>query len=163
MEIELNGNQYRIGKLNALDQFHVSRRIAPIIPTLIPVFLKLLGADKDKAISALKELKSGKGLDVSVESSFGTMSDALQPFAEGIAEMSDEASEFVLSTCLSVVHRQTGTTWAPVWSKQAMAAMFDDMDLSVLLNLAIRVIKDSLEPFIRGLVTSQQAGPTPAK
>lgn len=144
MEIELNGQTYRIGKLNALDQFHVSRRIAPIIPTLIPVFLKLA---------------NGEGLAGNI----GTVGDALKPFAEGIAEMSDEASEFVLSTCLSVVHRQTGTTWAPVWSKQAKAAMFDDLDLSVLLNLAIRVIKDSLEPFIRGLVTSQQAGPTLAK
>lgn len=135
MEIELNGHTYRIGKLNAMDQFHVSRRIAPIIPTLIPVFLKLA---------------QGGG----VTGNLAALGDAIQPFAEGISTMSDEASEFVLATCLSVVHRQTGTTWAPVWSKQARAAMFDDMDLSVILNLAIRVIKDSLEPFIRGLVTS---------
>lgn len=135
MEIELNGNTYRIGKLNAMDQFHVSRRIAPIIPTLIPVFLKLA---------------QGGGLTGNLTA----LGDALLPFAEGISSMSDEASEFVLATCLSVVHRQTGTTWAPVWSKAAKATMFDDIDLSVLLNLAIRVIKDSLEPFIRGLVTS---------
>jgi hypothetical protein len=141
MEIELNGYTYRIGKLNAMDQFHVSRRIAPIIPTLIPVFLKLA---------------QGGGLT----GNLSALGDALQPFAEGISTMSDEASEFVLSTCLSVVHRQTGQTWAPVWSRQHKASMFEDMDLSVLLNLAIRVIKDSMEPFIRGLVTSgAQANP----
>jgi len=40
-EIQLGGNAYSIGRLTAKQQFHVSRRIAPIIPPLIPLFMKL--------------------------------------------------------------------------------------------------------------------------
>ena len=40
-ELDLNGHRYSIGKLSAKQQFHVSRRIAPIVPTLIPVFVRL--------------------------------------------------------------------------------------------------------------------------
>lgn len=141
-EFELNGNTYRIGKLNAFAQLNVSKRIAPIIPTLIPIFIKLA---------------NGGGLSGDL-AGFGEI---LQPFADGIANMPDESSEFVIDTCLSVVQRQNGPTWAGVWSRQHKAVMFEDIDLSVMLNLSIRVIRDSLEPFIRGLVTSsQQINPT---
>ena len=37
VEIELGGNAYRIGKMNAFGQFHVSRKLAPVVPALIPV------------------------------------------------------------------------------------------------------------------------------
>lgn len=139
MEIELNGQTYRIGKLNAMTQFHVSRRIAPLIPTLVPVFVQLS--------------KEGLAGDL------GRFGEALGPFAEGISEMDDAASEYVLSNCLSVVHRQNGQGWAPIWSKAHNACMFEDIDLSVMLNLAVRVIQDSLAPFIKGLLTSQQGSP----
>ena len=140
-EIELSGQQYRIGKLTAMPQFHVSRRIAPIIPTLIPVFMKLA--------------KGGVAGDLS------GFSEALGPFADGIAAMDDAASEFVLSTCLSAVSRQNGQTWATIWNRQHNTCMFDDIDLGVMINLTVSVIQDSLAPFIRGLVTSQQSSPIP--
>lgn len=137
-EFELNGQTYRVGKLNAFAQLNVSKRIAPIIPTLIPIFVKLM---------------DGGGLT----GDLGGLGEVLQPFADGISTMPDEASDFVISTCLSVVQRQNGTTWSPVWNKQYGAVMFEDIDLSIMINLAVRVIRDSLEPFIRGLVTSQTA------
>lgn len=140
MEFELSGNTYQINKLSAMEQFHVSRRIAPIIPTLIPIFVKLA---------------KGEGLS----GDLAGLGVALEAFADGISKMSDEQSEFVLSTCLSAVRRQTGDSWSPVWNKQRNVCMFSDIDLSVMINLAIRVIKDSLQPFIRGLLTSQQSSP----
>lgn len=142
-EFEINGNQYRIGKLSAFNQFHVSRKIAPILPTLIPVFVKL---------------SKGGGLSGDLSG----FAEVLEPFTEGIAAMSDEASEYVLNTCLSIVQRNNDGAWRPVWSQQHKACMFEDIDLSVMINLAIRVIRDSLEPFIRGLVTGQQTSPVPA-
>lgn len=146
MEIELNGNTYRVEKLTAMEQFHVSRRIAPIVPTIIPIFAGLAGSPEE---SFLEKLPS--------------MSGAIQSFADGIATMPDEASEYVLSTCLSVVRRKVDQGWAPVWSKSHRVPMFDDIDISILLNLAIRVIKDSLNPFIQGLVSSQKMSPEKAE
>lgn len=140
-QFECGGQVYRAGKLNAFTQFHVSRRIAPIIPTLIPVFLKL----------------SREG---SLQDDLAGLAEVLQPFTDGIASMSDESSEYVIASCLSVVQRQTGNnTWASVWNQQGKTCMFDDMDLGVMIQVMMRVIQDSLGPFITGLLTSQQSGP----
>ena len=48
IEVTLNDQQYRIGRLTAMQQFHVTRRIGPLLPKLIPA---LMG--KDKLLAAL--------------------------------------------------------------------------------------------------------------
>ena len=137
VEFELSGNTYRIGKLDAFKQFHVSRKIAPIIPTLIPVFVRL---SQDKKLTE----------------DLGAFSELLGPFAEGLASMSDEDSEYIIAMCLAVVSRKAGgDTWAGVWNKSANSCMFDDMDLGVMIQIVIKVIQDSLGPFIQGLLMSQ--------
>lgn len=140
MEFTIGDKNFRAGKLDAFKQLHVSRRVAPIIPTLVPVFIKLAKDGAMKDLSGLAEL--------------------FAPFAEGLAGMSDEASEYVISTCLSVVKRQAeGGNWTPVWNQGAKACMFDDMDLGDLIQICVKVIQDSLGPFIRGLLTSQMGSP----
>jgi hypothetical protein len=79
----------------------------------------------------------------------------LQPFADGIAGMPDETAEFILSTCLGVVQRKQGTAWFPVWNASQNVCMFDDLDLGVMMRLAVRVITESLGPFLRGMLTGQ--------
>jgi len=136
IEFELQGNQYRAGKLDAFAQLHVSRRIAPLIPALIPVFVRVAKGGLTKDLAGLAEI--------------------IKPFADGLAAMDDESAEFVITTCLSVVKRQaTGNNWAPVWSKSGKCSMFDDIDLGAMIPLVVRVIQDSLGPFIQGMLTSQ--------
>lgn len=137
-EFDLNGQHYRLGKLDAFKQFHVSRKIAPIIPSLIPVFIKIAEAQ-------------------SLKDDLTQITELLGPFAEGIAGMPDEAAEYVVGTCLSVVHRQQGNGFVPMWNVQQKVCMFDDMDLSTLIPLVVRVIQDSLGGFIQGLLTSQSS------
>lgn len=135
IEINLGSLEYRVAKLDAMRQFHLSRKLGPIVPTLVPVFLQMArdGGVKD----------------------FGASAALLQPFADALAGMSDADAEYVLATCLSVVRRKTSAdTWAPVWSDKAKACMFDDMDLGTMVQLTLEVVKDSLGPFIRGLLTS---------
>lgn len=143
-EFQIDGQTYRMGKLDAMRQFHLSRRIAPIIPTLIPVFVKL-------------SKEGGLSQDLS------GFAQLLGPFADGIAAMSDETGEYVISTCLSVVQRSNGQNWAAVWSTAAKSCMFDDMDLGVIMQIVLQVIQDSLGPFISGLLISQQASPMGSK
>ena len=142
--MEINGHEYRVGKLSAMAQFHVSRRIAPILPTLIPIFLKM--SRKDPKEAGIFEDLDG-------------LSSVLQPFADGIAAMSDQDSEHVFTSCLSVVSRQAGNSFTPIWNQQHQACLFDDIDLSVMIKLVVEVIKDSLQPFIKGLLTSQTSNP----
>lgn len=138
-EIELAGNRYSIGRLGAMQQFHVSRRIAPIVPTLIPVFLRVRASGKP-----LTEDLAGLAI-------------ALQPLADGLAALKDEDAEYVIGTCMTTVQRQQATGWARVWSGKE--PMFDDMDLSVTLPLVVQVITENLGPFINGLLTSQASSP----
>lgn len=149
-DFELGADTYRIGKLNAFQQFHLSRKVAPIIPTLIPVFLKLK--------SSAKEAKAESGVDTALtplSGDLGALAELLQPFADGIADMPDETAEFILSTCLGVVQRKQGVAWFPVWNASQNVCMFDDLDLGVMMKLSVRVITESLGPFLRGMLTGQ--------
>lgn len=137
VEVVINGQQYRFGKLDAFKQFHVSRKIAPVVPTLIPVFTEIASR--------------GDGF----LSDTNRLAETLLPFAEAIADMDDAKTEYVLATCLAVCQRNTGNAWASVWNAQANVCMFDDMDMSVILPLVVHVIKDSLGSFINGLLTAQ--------
>jgi hypothetical protein len=120
-----------------MQQFHVSRKIAPLIPAAIGPFLSIAA------------VKGG------VEKNFAEILSQLQPLADGLATLPDADAEFVLSTCLGVVRRQKGDQWVPIWRNGQ--TMFEDIDLGVMMRLTLRVIFESLGPFIRGVVTAQVA------
>lgn len=140
-EIQLRGHVYRLGRLNAFQQLHVSRKVGPLIPALIPAFLAI----------------GREGVKLEALESLAPM---IQPFTDAFASMADADVEYVASVCLSVVQRQQGSTWAPVWSVQGKCLMFDDLDLGSVLPLVVRVITENLGPFISGLLTGQ---PTPVQ
>ncbi|RQU16233.1 hypothetical protein DF153_21370 [Burkholderia cenocepacia] len=181
-EIQLNGGRYVIGKLNAMQQFHVSRRIAPIIPPMIPVLMKFYAeleqADvareqerANAALAALAERAEGEeaaaaavpapAADRSREllSMVDAIAPVLQPFADALAGLKDEDAEYVFGTCLSVVERWQGAGWAKVWNIAHKTSMFDDIGIDVMLPLVVRVVVANLGPFISGLLTSQASSP----
>lgn len=140
-EFEVGGQTYRAAKLSAMAQFHVARRIAPIIPTLIPIFVKL---------------SQGGG---SARDLLG-LADSLGPLTQALSDLSDDAAEYVIGNCLGVCQRRTPSgSWAPVWSGKA-GCMFDDITAVEMLQIASSVIQDSLGPFIQGLLTSPQGSPS---
>ncbi len=143
-EFEQGGAKYRIKKLNAIEQWHLNRKIAPLLPPLIPVFLKIA------------RTKGGLTGDIEGVASF------LGPFAEGIAGMSDEASEYVINTCLSAIQREvTANVWSPVWSAAGRTSPFPELnDLSNVIPMVVKVIWDALGPFIQGLLTAQESKET---
>ncbi|MBY4832575.1 phage tail assembly chaperone [Burkholderia dolosa] len=180
-EIELNGTRYAIGKLSAMQQFHVSRRIAPIIPPMIPVLVKFYAeleqadlvrdqARANAALAALAARVEGAAADDApaaaapvaaadrsreLLSLVDAVAPVLQPFADALAGLKDEDAEYVFGTCLSVVERWQGAGWAKVWSPVHKTAMFDDIGIDVMLPLVVRVVVANLGPFISGLLTSQ--------
>ncbi|KVH04111.1 hypothetical protein WS84_17350 [Burkholderia anthina] len=181
-ELKLNGVRYAIGKLNAMQQFHVSRRIAPIIPPMIPVLMKFY-AELEQADVAREQARANAALAALAERAEGaeapaaaapapaadrsrellSMVDAiapvLQPFADALAGLKDEDAEYVFGTCLSVVERWQGAGWAKVWNIAHKTAMFDDIGIDVMLPLVVRVVVANLGPFISGLLTSQASSP----
>ncbi len=128
MELELSGNNYKIGKLSAMQQLHIVRRLAPTI----------------FALSSATSTDTPK-------TDFEALS-ALAPVADMISKMSDEDSEYVVKSCLSVVFRQNATGWAKIQAGNGNL-MFDDIDLSAMMKLTFEVVKDNLGNFLTALPT----------
>jgi hypothetical protein len=142
IEFEIAGQRYRAEKLDAFKQLHVSRKIAPIIPKLLPMFMKFAGnAD------ALKD-------DLAV------MAEAFEPLAQALADMPDADCEYVFNACLGVVMRNQQGNWTSIWAGGSL--MFDDIDLGAMVQITAKVIWDSLGNFTRGLIANQARGQTAA-
>ncbi|NTA27396.1 phage tail assembly chaperone [Allorhizobium ampelinum] len=118
-EFEIADHKYRSGKMNAMQQFQVARRIAPALASFQDV------------ISNVKE-------------GFA----AMQPILEVIAKMSDEDVKYVIGECMGVVHREDKAGWQKVWPKGADQPIYDDIDMMVMISITSRVVMDNLLPFI---------------
>ena len=127
-EFEIKKQVYRSKKMNARTQFHVMRRMAPILAPL-------------QAVAT------------------GDTSSSLVALAEAIGSLSDEASDYVLDRCLEVVERKQGEGgWAKV-KLDGGPAMFADIDLMVLLQIAANVLRDNYaELFQEGLALQSSGG-----
>lgn len=146
-EIEVGGQRYQLGRMSAMQQFHVSRRIATVLPPLIRTYLDLSTSDEPLT----KNLK--------------LLATSIEPVMEALSHLKDEEAEYVVGACLAVVERQHMNGWARVWSAQHRTAMFDDIDMGTMLTLTGHVIVENLGPFIQGLLTSLASSPgeaTPA-
>ena len=135
LDFIINNIEYRVEKLDAKTQFHLSRKIAPLLPKLLPVFVSISQKDKESILSGnIEELCS-----------------VLQPFTDSLAEIPDEQASFIYDTCLQNVMRKTGKDYAKVVSGNS--SMFHDIDLDVTIQIVIKVIWYNLGSFISGLLS----------
>ncbi|WAL80955.1 hypothetical protein OYT13_13830 [Pandoraea sp. XJJ-1] len=155
-DIEIRGIKYRVGKLSAMKQLHVSRKIAPLMPAILPIMLKLAGTKKDATDAA--GLDDG-GKRAGLLDDIATLPQVLQPFADGLANLPDEHADYVIGECLAVVQRFQGNAWFSIWASAAKQPTYDDIDLAVMIELSIKVIVDSLGPFIAGWLISPASHP----
>lgn len=139
MEFTIEGNEYRVRKLTAVQQLHVSRKLAGVLTVAFPAFVALAEKDPDDGVDIEK-----------IFSSFG-------PAAEAIAAMPEAEVDFVCATCLAVVSRRQGSAWCQVWNERAKALQFEDIDLGAMMQMVFRVIQDSLGNFIQGLLAKLRA------
>lgn len=128
MEFEIGGNTYRSGKMDTFKQFHVSRRLAPVLG----------------------------GLAAMAEGEADNFAAFLQPIAEAVARMSDADCDFILQSCLGVVQRQQGNAWSPIYAGGGSALMFDDIDLGSMMQIAAKVIQENLGGFFQGGVAAMK-------
>lgn len=138
--LEINGNEYSIGRLNALDQLHVSRKIAPIIPTLMPIISEIAKGDLEKTIEAIE------GGDNDSLPSLEPLTEALSPLMEAFATMPEDDVNYITHKCLSVVKRNGAVVC------RGQSIMFDDLDMMQILPLVIAVIRTNLGNFIQDLL-----------
>lgn len=157
LEFNLGGNDYRASNLNTFAQFHLQRKVAPILPPLIPVFMKLASSSSEAAEGEVAEEGAQKHPFTSDIDGFAAL---LQPFADALAGMSKDDFEFIISTCMSTVRRRQGDAWHPVWRNNT--CMFDDIGTSVMLQISVRILKDQLGPFFSALGFGRKPAPAQA-
>lgn len=145
MQITISNKNYTIGRLNALDQLHVSRKIAPIIPSLIPIISEVAKGGLSKVIESMES-----GDNVELEnidlSELDGLSTALAPLMDVIAGMSEADTNLVIHKTLGVVHRDGAVLC------RGESIMFDDLDMMQILPLVVAVIRKNLGNFIQDLL-----------
>ncbi len=124
-EKEVGGVNYRIGKLDAFKQFHIARRLAPVLTSWAEV------------------TKTQKAPEP------GSEMDALKPIIDAVSKLSDADTDFVIHTCLAVVMRRDGERWANVRSSNGML-MYQDITMADMLILVYSVVEENLASFFGG-------------
>lgn len=131
LDVEINGFNFRVGKLNAMVQLHVARRVLPIMGALVGL------------------MQSGAAEAITAEN-------ALPAMAEQIAGMPDADVDYVVQACLRVVQRENDKGgWSAVMTPSGQL-MFEEIDMMVMLQLVGAVVKENLGGFFSGIGPSSQ-------
>lgn len=123
-EITVGEHTYTIGKMDALKQFHVARRLVPVLAA----FTKI-------------------GERVDLAEGFGV--GALIPIAEALSKMSDEETEYIIQTCLSVVQRQDSGKLQKVMVQGKF--VYQDIKMPDMIKLTSETIMENMGDFFAGL------------
>lgn len=134
IEFDINGVQYRADRLDAFKQLHVSRKIAPMVPKLIPVFVTLQN---------------------NVDGDMAALVTAAGPLSEALAAMPEADVDYVVKTCLAAVKRNQNGAWSPMVVNGTL--MFSDFGLDAMLPVVARVLRENLGNFIQGLLANPPA------
>lgn len=143
MEITLNGVRYSSVRLDAFKQFHIARRLAPVVLSL-GMGAALMMKFKEANASATPKSKEAEAQD-----DLAALAMAGKPIADVLAAMSDTDSECVLKLCLGVVSREQsgGAGWAPLMNS-AGTLQFNDLGLIQMVQLAHAVVLENLGNFM---------------
>lgn len=131
-EIVLEGHTYRIGRLDAMSQFHLSRKLAPMLTTVSSQLLKLLQENKDAPQE--EWLVSMMG-----------------PISEQAARMPEEDVNYILKIALGAVSREDSGKWARITLASGQL-VYGDIEMPTMFRLVVEVVKVNLSGFFKGLI-----------
>lgn len=143
MEFEIKGQLYRSGKLDAFKQFHVARRLAPLLSGVSSVL-------KGSALPPPTQKHDGdksQSEEAPPPAPAPDFADFLEPMADALAHMPDADCDFILFTCLGAAQRQQGNGWAKIVATGTRSLMFEDIDMGVMINITLKVIQENLGSF----------------
>lgn len=133
-EFSIGGRDFKLCKIDAFKQFHIVRRIGPMLSDILPA-LAQAKTDSDKMSDADK---------------LSNIAKIASPVMNGLSKLSDADSELVLFGLLQAVEmKQTSGNWARVSNNSML--MIQDLELPVLLQLAGRAFVFNLSGFFSAL------------
>ena len=146
-ELEIVGNTYRINSMPAMTQFHVMRKLGPVLPGIVPVLAQ--------AAAALPQADGQEdGGAMTTVDGVAAIAMAARPLLDGLAAMADADAEYVINHCLSAVMRRDpgGKSWNAV-SRDGVT-MFDDIDLMTSMQIVWAVLRENYTGFFRAASTA---------
>lgn len=132
-------HSYRCSRINAVDQFHMMRRLAPIMSSVTNL--------------SPSEVMSG---DAGREELLDTISS--EDFLKAIAGIENKDYDFIFSKCLGSVSRQVVEgSYSPILSQNG-GFMYEDLkyDLHALGLIIFNVLKFNFSDFFKGLLQNSQ-------
>lgn len=129
MDKLIDGMSYRFGQLTPMTQFHVARRLAPVLMSV--------GTSIDAVFQAM-DAEQGVGPETL---------QAVSPIVEAISKLSDQDSEYVIKACLSVVSVAQQGGYAPVLNQATGQLMFSTIRMPTMLKLVYEVAQKDLGDF----------------
>lgn len=135
--ITVSGHKYKIGRLPAMRQFHVMRRLSGILAALVAAAPKSSTLGPGAPTVFLEKMKEKDVVFL------------LEAIVTELSSMPDEEAEYVILTCLSCVERKSGPGWARVVADDAL--MFEDLTMAAMLTLTGHVLKDHFSGFFDAL------------
>lgn len=133
-KFSIGGRNFTLSKMDAFKQFHVVRRVGPILTELLPRLAQL---------KAVKETASEK-------EQLEQMAQVATPVLAGLSKLSDVDADYVLHTLLSCVEvQQPIGNWAKVFANNML--MVNDLDLPTMMQIASRAFMFNLSGFFSAL------------
>ena len=132
--VAVEGNNYRIAKLDAFAQLSIARKLAPIS---IMIERMMVEENKGKDSTFLVLLMLG--------------------------QLSDDESEQVMRKCIVAVSREEdqGRRYAPLCAPSGQL-MYEDISMKALIDLTAQVITSNLGDFFLTALQRLEAIPTPS-
>ena len=125
-EVEVGGRTYRLGQLNAFEQWHLFRRVAPIMAGL-----------GEGAVKMRNRADGGE------EAGDEAMLDLLSPVVEVLSQMTDAESDYIMHKCLAKVQRKNEQgAWGPVMS-HGQLLFSDEMDMATVFRLTMEMLREN--------------------
>lgn len=165
-EFTVGGRRYRAEPMDAISQRHVARRVQPLLVAALPAIMEVFAAERasrasaDNAEGAVNSVEPVKPASFNVrdflEMDRSKFMPALMSTSTMLADMSDEAYDYIQAKCLSRVHREKpgDTGWAAIWNTQAGRMLFDDIEGHEVETIVMTVLTTELGPFFFGLVSN---------
>ncbi len=143
-DFAIGDRQFKLNKLDAFKQFHIVRRLGPILGDIIPLARKLKGV--------------GDADSMSEEDKFSAFAEMVAPIMNGISKLSDaDANLVLLGLCSAVEVRQPqSNSWARVAVGDNL--MMGDLELPVLLQVAGRAFVYNLAGFFASAPQASHGG-----
>lgn len=133
-DFKIGEREFKLNKINALKQFKVVRKLAPILSDFLPALAGLTKISKDKMSQEEMFNESVKLIGV--------------PLFSGIAKLSDkDAEDLLVSLCSAVEMKQAQFgNWMYV-AQDGIGFLVSDLELPDLLQIAGRSLWFNLENF----------------